>query len=116
MKKLTDLRPCDHCRGPLKGGLFYVVRFSVAHVTAQAMHEFLAMHQFFGGRASLALVENFAPSAATAVTVAMDEPEYRALMTELVICAECYVTPVCLAELAERRGAATTAAADEAQG
>jgi len=77
MKKVTDLRPCDVCGGP-HHGLFYV-------------------------RASAALVENFAPASTTAIVVAMDSPAHASLMTEVVVCSNCYVQPVCLAELAEKR-------------
>lgn len=103
MKALRDLRPCDACGGVLKGGIFYVVRFSLALVNPRAVNEFLGMHQFFQGRTSDALVENFAPATADAITVAMDHPDHRALMTELVICSDCYVTPLTLAQLAESR-------------
>jgi len=110
MKALRDLRPCDACGGILQGGIFYVVRFSVALVNPRAVNEYLGMHQFFGGQASDALVENFAPSAATAVTVAMDHPEHRSLTTEAVVCATCYVAPITLAVLAETRTRAIEAA------
>jgi DNA topoisomerase IB len=103
MKKLTDLRPCDNCNGQLTGGIFYVLRFSLALVRERAVNEFMGMHQFFGGRASVALIENFAPSAANAVVVAMDDPEYDVLANEIVICNGCYMKPIVLAELAEKR-------------
>lgn len=86
MKSLSDLRPCDNCRGPV-GLMFHVIRVSMAIVNAHAVNEYLGMHRFFGGRAAPQLVENFAPSAANAVTVAGDEhPE---LMTEIVVCQDC---------------------------
>lgn len=107
MKSITDLRPCDHCGGPLTGGLFQVVRFSLAVVKAPAVQEFAGMHAFFGGRASTALVMNFAPAAADAIVVAMDDPEHKGLMTEAVICNGCYCGDINLAVLAERRAAAT---------
>lgn len=106
MKKLTDLRPCDHCGGPLTGGLFHVLRFSLAVVKAQAVNEFAGMARFFGGRASAAVVMNFAPAAADAIVVAMDQPDSRALMTEVVLCNRCYCDDVNLAVLAEKRAAA----------
>jgi hypothetical protein len=106
VKHLLDVRPCDSCGGA-HHGVFHLVRMSIAVVNVQAVNEFAGMHQFFGGRASAALVENFSPSAASAVKVAMDsdDPEQKALMTELVLCTRCYCRPVVLCELAERRRA-----------
>lgn len=103
MKALRDLRPSDSCLGPI-GTAFYVVRASLAFVNVQAVHQYLGMHQFFGGRAGAALVENFAPAAADAVTVAGDrQPE---LMSEFVICNRCYLDkPLDLPMLAEAANA-----------
>lgn len=104
MKKLTDLRPCDRCGGPV-GFQFYTVRTSLTFVKLQAVQQFAGMHMFFGGRASAALIENFAPEAADAVIVAGDqEPK---LMTEFVICSGCYLDhPIDLPMLTEQRNAA----------
>jgi hypothetical protein len=103
--KVSELRPCDHCGGPI-APMFYVVRLSLALIDHRAVNEFMGMHQFFGGRAPVALVENFAPSAADAVLVAGDkEPS---LMTECWICQDCYLgTPLNLARLTESRHART---------
>lgn len=100
MKHLLELRPCDSCGGPVSA-MFYVVRTSLALVDARAVNEFVGMHQFFGGKASAALVENFAPRTAEAITVAGDkEPS---LMTELVVCQECFMnTPLDMPLLVER--------------
>jgi hypothetical protein len=73
LKRLLDLRPCDKCGGALRGGTFHVVRMSLAFVKAYAVNQFAGMHQFFGGRASAALVENFAPAAADAILIAGDK-------------------------------------------
>lgn len=102
MKALRDLRPCDKCGGP-HHGIFYVVRFGIAVVQREAVHQCQGMDQFFGGRASVALVETFVPRADDAVTVSLDHPDYRELTTEAVLCTECYCSPVLLAELAESR-------------
>lgn len=87
MKHLRDLKPCANCGGPV-GALFYIVRASLAMVHTGVVNEYLGMHQFFGGRAPAALVENFVPGAEQAVTVAGDkEPS---LMAEVPICMTCY--------------------------
>jgi hypothetical protein len=77
-----------------------VIRTSIAVVNRRAVNEFLGMHQFFGGNASAALVENFAPSASTAINVAMDrEPS---LMCEFVVCQDCFLDkPLDMARLLE---------------
>lgn len=106
MRTLRDLRPCDSCGQPHRNGMFYVLRYSLAVVNVNAVNEFAGMDRFFGGRASFALVENFVPSANQAIRVAMDDPETKALMTELVVCMDCYLKPLDLPLLAEQRNAA----------
>lgn len=109
MRHLLDLRPCDNCGGPV-GTLFYVVRSSLAVVNAQTVNQFAGMHQFFGGKAAAALVENFVPGVGIAVTVAGDQDP--ALMTELVICHSCHFgqpidLPLLIERVNERRKAVT---------
>jgi hypothetical protein len=99
VKALSELRPCDNCGGPI-GLLFYVVRTSLALVKPQAVREFFGMHQFFGGGASLELVENFAPSARHGVIVAGDD--LPAAMNEFVICLTCIAKPLDLQMLTAR--------------
>lgn len=101
-RKLSDIRPCDNCAGPV-GLIFYIIRFSLVVVNRRAVEEFAGMHQFFGGRASTALVENFSPSAADAIKIPLDDPEFKELVTELFICGKCYLEPLDLPQLAERR-------------
>jgi len=103
IQKLSDLRPCDACQGPV-GMQFYVLRMSLAFVRRRAVEEFLGMSMFFGGKAPVSLVENFAPAAADAIVVAGDtEPS---LLTELLICNSCFLDrPIDLAHLMERRNA-----------
>lgn len=101
-RKLTDLRACDNCTGPV-GHIFYVVRVSHAVVNQRAVQEMAGMHQFFGGRAGLGLIENFAPAMANGFTVAMDEPEFKELMSEAFVCNVCYMEkPLDMALLFER--------------
>lgn len=100
MKKVMDLRPCDNCGGAINLQ-FYLLRLSLAIVKAQAVNEFFGMHQFFCGKASPALVENFAPSSTDAVTIAGDA--HTELMTEIVICSGCFLDkPIDLAMVYDR--------------
>jgi hypothetical protein len=73
----------------------------------------MGMHQFFQGRASAALVENFAPASVDAVTFAGDgEP---GLLTTLLVCQSCYMDkPVDLPMLMERQAAAARRAEEKA--
>jgi hypothetical protein len=99
--KVSELRPCDNCAGPI-APTFYVVRFSQAIINAAAVNEFMGMHQFFQGKASAALVENFAPAAGDAALVFGDKD--KTLETELFVCQRCVLAgPIDLAMLQERR-------------
>lgn len=100
-RNLNELRACDNCNGPV-GMMFYVVRMSIAVVNPDAVNETIGMHQFFGGRASAALVENFSPSSSHGFKIAMDEDEGKELCTEAFICSTCYLESIDLPRLAER--------------
>jgi len=96
--KLSDLRPCDSCGGPISPQ-FHVVRYSIALIKPQ-VNQVAAMTLYFG---SLALGELFSPED-NVVTVAMDEDEFKKLAIELLICQECYLKGgINLALLAEKR-------------
>lgn len=107
--KLSEIRPCDNCGGPITPH-FYVVRMSIALFNPKATNQVLGMAQYFGGH--LALAELFSPHE-DVVTVAMDEKEHKVLQTELFLCQDCYLRPVNLAELAEKRGEQIEAAKDK---
>ncbi|MBP8055166.1 MAG: hypothetical protein KA314_04960 [Chloroflexi bacterium] len=98
--KLSELRPCDQCRGKL-APIFYVVRVSLAVIKADAANATLGLMQMFRG--NLGLAEAFSPQP-NAITVAGDEEPK--LWTELFLCQDCYVGEVNLAMLAEVRNAA----------
>jgi len=97
--KLSQIRPCDNC-GRKIAPSFYVARFSIALFNPRATNEVLGMTQYFHG--ALGLAEIMSPRA-DVITVAMDEAQGKELMVELFVCAECYLQPLCLAELAEKR-------------
>ena len=96
--KLSQLRMCDNCDGPVKQ-IFYVVRLSLAAVSPNAFNQVAGLTQMYGG--ALGLAEVMAPDA-DVVKIAGDED--KALMKELLICQECYMTkPLDLPILAEKR-------------
>jgi hypothetical protein len=97
--KLSELRPCDQCGGKLAPS-FYVLRLSIALISPTATNQVLGLAQYFQG--NLGLAEVFAPND-NAVAVAMDEKEHTGLMQEFFVCTTCYMAPICLAELVEKR-------------
>lgn len=92
--KLSELRPCDSCNGPLIGKgptanpLWYVVRVTQA-VVSQKANQVMGLAQYFNG--DLGLAEVMAPEPDKAVLVLGDEN--KELLTELFLCMECAVTP-----------------------
>lgn len=96
--KLLDLRPCDSCNGPIKS-TFSVVRTSIATIHPAKANQVMASLVMFGGNVELAEVM----SDANCVTVAMDDPEFKSLMVELLICNDCMCKPIVLGEVCERR-------------
>lgn len=96
--KLSALRPCDNCGGPI-APTFYVVRYSIAVINPTKTNQILGMTQFFQG--SLALGELFAEDG-QAVNVAMDDREYKDLMTEIFLCNKCHLNDINLALLADK--------------
>lgn len=104
--KLSELRPCDSCDGPLiKPGFatFYVVEVSQALLVPHAGNQVLGLTQMFRG--SVALAEVFAPEPDVVNVMGDEDPE---LSTELLLCPECAgLDPrrggVLLAQLCERR-------------
>lgn len=104
--KLSEIRPCDACGGPI-APLFNLVRTTPALFNQRKTNEVLGLNQFFGGKA-LGLAEVMAPSP-DVVTLAGDtHPE---LITELFICNACMCRPLVLGLLAEERNNKRNAAA-----
>jgi hypothetical protein len=96
---------CDGCGGPLQRppiGNFYVVRASLAIVNPGPARQVLGLTQYFNG--ALGLAEVMAPAAEDAIIVAGDKEP--GLMTELLLCFDCWTRPLCLSDLAEKRAAA----------
>jgi|GEM_PF-4489249 len=96
--KLSQLRPCDNCRGPLMHGYFYVVRVSQAFVLPRQANQVLGLTQYLGG--NLPLAEIFAPDD-DVVKILGDEN--KELMHEIFLCQDCALQPVDLLGLVETR-------------
>lgn len=95
--KLSEIRPCDKCGGPI-APIFQVVRMSIAVFDPAAVNQTLGIHRMFGGKA-LRLAEAMSPQP-ECVTVGSDkEPE---LETLLLLCQSCYCDDINLAVLAEK--------------
>lgn len=95
--KLSDLRPCDNCGGPLKLGIFYVVRASLAIVRPQAANQVLGLAQVFQG--SLGLAEVMAPEADCVKIAGYDEP---CLWNEIIVCQDCFMSDLNVAAISEK--------------
>ena len=93
--RLSELRPCDNCGGVLhQGGIFYVLRFSIAVINAMKANQVLGLTQMLGG--ALGLAEAMAPED-DVVAVGMDEdPE---LKTEWLLCPACSMGEIDLGRL-----------------
>lgn len=81
--KLSDVRPCDECGGPI-APMFYVVRISSAMFNVNTTNAVLGLRQLLGG--ALELAEMMGPSNEVITVFGDKEPE---LMTELFICHSC---------------------------
>lgn len=95
--KLSEMRPCDSCNGPIVP-LFHVVRISIAGFNVQSTNAVLGLNQMFGGHA-LALAEVFSPDPSP-VTIGSDQ--FPELEVQAFVCNKCYTEDVCLAILAEK--------------
>src|SRR5580698_11127776 len=97
--KLSELRPCAVCRGPLVP-IWQVVRISMAALDRSKTQRVLGMTQFFGGNLALAEVM----TSDDCVMVLGDQDP--AMMTEFNICQTCFLKgPINLAELVESQNA-----------
>ena len=98
--KLSEIHHCDNCDKPLmQGGIFYVVRFSMVFISPEAYRQTMGINMILGG-GSLAISEALSPDPEV-IKIAGDEN--RKLMTELLICLDCYVDSLNLAVMAEKK-------------
>jgi hypothetical protein len=92
--KLSEIRPCDACSGPIATGS-YLLRLSMLLVNPVAVNQVMGLHTLFQG--SLALAEVFAPADVPVKVAGDHEPE---LWTELIVCQSCALNePLDLARL-----------------
>lgn len=82
--KLSELRPCDHCGGPLPP-IWYIVRASQAMLDKTATNATLGLAQMFGG--SLTLAEAMGSRPEEAVLVMGDK--IPGLWIEIFLCQNC---------------------------
>jgi hypothetical protein len=103
--KLSDLKPCAVCGGPLPP-IWRVVRVSLAALDREATNGVLGVSQMMGGLhvpGALAIAEALAPASDQAVMVLGDKD--KSMMDEFNICQGCFLTkPIDLALLQERAG------------
>ncbi len=94
--KLSELKPCRNC-GKMPVSHFYVVRTSMAFFSPKAAQQILGLNTYFGG--ALGLAELFSPDPEMIKIAGNENP---ILWTEYLLCMECYMSKVTLAELAEK--------------
>lgn len=95
--KLSEVRPCDNCGHALApSGNFYVVRTSLALVSPKAYRELVGLSLMLGNNIGLAEVMGPEPHV---IKIAGDEN--KELLTEFLLCVDCYTQPVILAQLDE---------------
>lgn len=95
--KLSEIRPCDNCKGPLVP-IFRIVKVSVAGFDMGATNETLGLNMMFGGNV-LRLAEVLGARAEEAIKIIEDE-------VEIFLCNDCYCgfpKPIYLAGLIEQR-------------
>lgn len=95
--KISEMRPCISCDGPLigpgKGPMFYVLRYSLAMADQKNYSGVAGVMQIVGGGkeslAALNIAEAMAPRADDAFIIAGDkEPE---LWTKVFLCQPCFM-------------------------
>jgi hypothetical protein len=99
--KLSEARPCDSCGGFISP-VFYVVRSSLAIISPTAGRQVGGLTLMFG---SLALAESMAPDDDVIKIAGDEDPK---LMTEIYLCQDCYMSPINLAEIVEKRNGNAT--------
>ena len=99
--KLSQIRPCDNCGGPIVP-IFNVVSITPAVISPRAANQVLGMSQFFQG--SLALAEVF--QAEEPVTLASEDGDLSGLVTQIFLCQKCMAGEICLGEIVEKRSQA----------
>ena len=83
--KLSELRPCDFCGGPLIPQ-FYILQYKQAIFTPQTQ-QMLSATQIMGG--SLVIAEALFPRADEAVLIIEDAPGIDSL--EIIVCRKCFM-------------------------
>jgi hypothetical protein len=109
--KLSELRPCDSCGEKLVPFFHYIqIRHAIfnpknANATLGILHGWGRTLTDPDAKRALDIAETLSPGGDAAVDV-LDEPD---AMTTLFICSNCFLKPLDLAMVAERRGHATQA-------
>lgn len=106
--KLTDLRPCDNCNGPV-GIIFEVVTVRKAMVKAESVRQAQGgalAHGFPVGLSEVMGVVRDADDAVVVAGVGEAGEEFKDLVTEIRLCQNCTTEPIVLAALVDRRNVA----------
>lgn len=93
--RLSELRPCDNCGGKLVPH-FYILKYSLVLINQREANVTLAMAENFG---SLEIAEVMTPGR----EIKIAGEENAELWSKLFICQNCFMRPLNLAEVAERK-------------
>ena len=109
--KITDLRPCDNCGGPI-GFTFYIVRSSLAVVKVQSVREYMGLGTMLGSPRLAEVMGAHQDDVVGLMADQTDEGGKRNGWDEIYLCIDCRCGDVNIAVLIEKR----TRAIEEASG
>ncbi len=98
--KLSELRPCDVCSGPVQT-VFYLVTISLAVVDVEKANRVLGLNQIYGGSAfELAEIMSPDPECVKILEEEMSEPPEK-----IFVCQDCATKDLNVLALMEKMNA-----------
>lgn len=104
--KLSDLRPCDNCGGPI-GYAFHVFKYSFAAVNPRAVHELSGLSMMLG---SPQLAEVMGAHQDDAVQLLADQEDDEGKVEgwhEFFLCTDCFCGDVNVGVMLEKKADAS---------
>jgi hypothetical protein len=95
--KLSELKPCDNC-GKIPQAISYILRSSMIFPNPTAARQTLGLATIFGG--NLGLAEIFSPEPEVMKIAGDENPE---LWNEILLCQNCYMSAINIAEIVEMK-------------
>lgn len=95
--KLTEIRPCDHCGGPISP-MFHVLSCDVGGVNPKKTARAIAAAELCG---SFRLAEAIGMTE-DPIVLASDDPATAPLAHRLFLCNDCFAKPICLYDVSAK--------------